>query len=161
MLLFSLETGELLTILPQFNLSGVRVGATTGVAVKHLAREDASVVGVFGSGKIARADLEAVAKRWFSTRISAAYLDATDAGLVSSEKIHELGDVIIGKQKVDNGPDKLIYYASTGGMGIQMAAVGAVAYRNALAQGVGLEVPAEWFSSDESSWFEKGFFPSP
>jgi ornithine cyclodeaminase/alanine dehydrogenase-like protein (mu-crystallin family) len=37
-LLFSLETGELLAILPQFNLSGVRVGATTGVAVKHLAR---------------------------------------------------------------------------------------------------------------------------
>ncbi len=279
-LLFSLETGELLAILPQFNLSGVRVGATTGVAVKHLARADAAVVGVFGSGKIARADLEAIgsvralrlakvyspnpdhredfAKElsdrlgievvaldraravvegsdivhvstssntpvfdldWLeagqlvtSTKSAASprlplsrsqqalsgppptpgprhevdprileladavyilseemvlyenqrpYLDAIEAGRVSWDKFYEVGDVIAGNHTVDNGPDRLLFYASTGGMGIQMAATGLVAYRNALQQGIGQQVSSEWFSSDMSSWSDKGYYPSP
>jgi alanine dehydrogenase len=279
-LLFSLDTAELLAILPQFNLSGVRVGATTGMAVKHLAREDASVIGVFGSGKIARSDLEAIGNvrnltlakvyspnpdhradfakdlsdrlnlevvavenpkdavegsdivhvstssstpvfdlDWLkpgqlvtSTQSAASpravlsrslkklqgtppvrgprnevdprileiadsvyilseemvlyedqrpYLDSIEAGRVSWDKIYEVGDVIVGNQTVNNGPDQLVFYASTGGVGIQMAATGIVAYRNALKQGIGQEVPSEWFSSDMSSWSEKGYFPSP
>jgi ornithine cyclodeaminase/alanine dehydrogenase-like protein (mu-crystallin family) len=279
-LLFSLETAELLAILPQFNLSGVRVGATTGVAVKHIAREDASVVGVFGSGKIARADLEAIgnvrklslakvyspnpdhradfAKElsdildvevvavddpravvegsdivhvstksnvpvfdldWLtpgqlvtSTQSAASpyaplsrslkalngpppklgprnevdprileladavyilseemvryedqrpYLNSIEAGVVSWDKLHEVGDVVVGNHKVDNSPDRLLFYASTGGTGIQMAATGIVAYRNALKEGVGQEIPSEWFSSDLSAWSAKGYAPSP
>jgi alanine dehydrogenase len=59
-LLFDTASGALLAILPDFTLSGVRVGATTAVGVKHLAREDATRVAVFGSGKQARTNLEGV-----------------------------------------------------------------------------------------------------
>ncbi len=59
-LLFDTATGRLLAMLPDFTLSGVRVGATTAVGVKRLAREDASHVALFGSGKQARTNLEGV-----------------------------------------------------------------------------------------------------
>ena len=61
-ILFSLKTGEPLAIMDDFNLSGIRVGATVGVGVNLLARKDAKVVAVYGSGKQARTNLEAVAK---------------------------------------------------------------------------------------------------
>jgi ornithine cyclodeaminase/alanine dehydrogenase-like protein (mu-crystallin family) len=60
-LLFETESGKLLAILPDFTISGVRVGATTAVGVKYLARPDASQVALFGSGKQARTNLEGVA----------------------------------------------------------------------------------------------------
>jgi len=277
--LFSMETGELLAILPQFTLSGIRVGATTGVAVKHLARDDASVVGVFGSSKVARADLQAVAQvrpvrfakvfspnpahrvqfatemgdllgievravdsprqvvegsdivccstssntpvfdgEWLragqlvtstkstprprqplSRSLRANYkepvtayrteidrttllksdaicilseemvlneqqrelLDPIDEGLISWDKVCELGPVIIGETQARKGPGDLIFYASTGGMGIQMAAAGAVVLRNARTKGAGKEVSYEWFSADERPWHERGYYPSP
>jgi alanine dehydrogenase len=59
--LISMATGELLAMIQEFLLSGIRVGATSGVAVKHIAPDDASTVGMFGSGKLARTDLEAFA----------------------------------------------------------------------------------------------------
>ena len=60
-LLFSLESGELLAILHGFTLSALRLGATTAVATKYLAREGADQLGVYGSGKQARANLEGIA----------------------------------------------------------------------------------------------------
>lgn len=59
-LLFSLETGELLAIVHDFTLSGVRVGATNAVAVKYLARDGAETLGMVGTGKIARRNVEAI-----------------------------------------------------------------------------------------------------
>lgn len=59
-ILFSLETGEPLALIQDFTLSPIRVGATTGVAVRALARKDASRVGLFGSGNEARRNLEAI-----------------------------------------------------------------------------------------------------
>lgn len=59
--LFSVETAELLAIVQEFELSGMRVGATTAIAVKHVTRPDLSTIGLFGSGKIARAHVEALA----------------------------------------------------------------------------------------------------
>jgi ornithine cyclodeaminase/alanine dehydrogenase-like protein (mu-crystallin family) len=40
-------------------LQHMRVGGCAGLGVKYLAREDASVVGIFGSGGMARSYLEA------------------------------------------------------------------------------------------------------
>jgi alanine dehydrogenase len=60
-LLFSLENGELLAILHGFTLSGLRLGATTAIATKYLAREGADQAGIYGSGKQARANLEGIA----------------------------------------------------------------------------------------------------
>ncbi len=59
-LLFGLESGELLAILQGFTLSGLRLGATTGLAAKYLARSNGAGVGVLGSGKQARANLEGI-----------------------------------------------------------------------------------------------------
>lgn len=277
--LFDMRTGELAAILPQFTLSGIRVGATTGVAVKHLARQNASVVGVFGSSKVARADLEAVAqvrpireakvfspnpehRMDFAKEMSARLdvevravddprlvvegsdvvccstssngpvfdgawlrpgqlvtstkstprpreplsrslrarhkpeplvyrteidrttlvrsdaicilseelvineqqhelLDPMDEGLISWDKIHELGNVILGTAHPRQREEDLVFYASTGGMGIQMAAAGAVVLKHAREKGVGTEVSHEWFSASEESWHAKGYYPSP
>jgi alanine dehydrogenase len=60
-ILFSLETAEPLALLHEFHLSGMRVGATTAVAVDEIARSDAVSLGLFGTGKQARSALEAIA----------------------------------------------------------------------------------------------------
>lgn len=49
-LLFSIETGEPLAILPDGYLQRLRVGATNGLAAQLLARQDARTVGLIGSG---------------------------------------------------------------------------------------------------------------
>lgn len=61
-LLYSTQTGELLCIMHDFTLSGIRVGATTAVVADVLGRSDARVMGLFGSGKQARTNLEAVSR---------------------------------------------------------------------------------------------------
>ena len=60
-ILYSIETAEPLALMHEFQLSGMRVGATTGVAVDAIARQDATTLGLFGTGKQAHAALEAIA----------------------------------------------------------------------------------------------------
>jgi alanine dehydrogenase len=60
-ILYSIETAEPLALLHEFHLSGMRVGATTAVAVDEIARPDAATLGLFGTGKQARNALEAIA----------------------------------------------------------------------------------------------------
>lgn len=59
-LLFSTDTGEPLAIMPDGVMQRMRVGATSGLGVRHLAREDARSVGLLGSGWQAGAQLMAV-----------------------------------------------------------------------------------------------------
>jgi alanine dehydrogenase len=59
-ILYSIETAEPLALMHEFGLSGMRVGATTAVAVDQIARADAATLGLFGTGKQARCALEAV-----------------------------------------------------------------------------------------------------
>src|SRR5438067_2575941 len=58
--LFDSETGELLSIMEADRLGQLRTGAASGVAARYLARPDAAVVGLFGSGWQARTQIEAV-----------------------------------------------------------------------------------------------------
>src|SRR5437868_4017843 len=58
-LLFSSENGEPLAIMPDGVMQRTRVGATSGLGVKYLARKDASRVGILGCGWQAGAQLMA------------------------------------------------------------------------------------------------------
>jgi ornithine cyclodeaminase/alanine dehydrogenase-like protein (mu-crystallin family) len=49
-LLFSTENGEPLAIMPDGVIQRTRVGATNGLGIKYMAREDARTVGILGSG---------------------------------------------------------------------------------------------------------------
>ena len=60
-LLFDPESGELLSILHSDKLGQMRTGAASGVATRHLAREDASTLGLYGAGWQAESQLEAIA----------------------------------------------------------------------------------------------------
>lgn len=58
-MLFDMDTCELLSIMDDHVISALRVGATSGVAMKYLARKDAKIMGLLGSGEQARTQLTA------------------------------------------------------------------------------------------------------
>jgi ornithine cyclodeaminase/alanine dehydrogenase-like protein (mu-crystallin family) len=60
--LFDGKTGALLSLMQADYLGQMRTGAASGVATRYMAREDASEVGLFGSGKQARTQLLAVCR---------------------------------------------------------------------------------------------------
>jgi alanine dehydrogenase len=67
--LFDMDTCALLSIMDDHVLSVIRVGATSGVAAKHLARKDARVMGLLGAGEQARTQVTAHAAVRSLTRI--------------------------------------------------------------------------------------------
>ena len=61
-MLFSIKNGAPLAVINDGVLQHMRVGGGAGLGVKYLARPDASVVGIIGSGGMARTYLEAFAE---------------------------------------------------------------------------------------------------
>jgi alanine dehydrogenase len=60
--LYDGRTGALLALIQADFLGQVRTGAASGVATKYMARPEAGTVGLFGTGKQARTQIEAVCK---------------------------------------------------------------------------------------------------
>ncbi|HEX2728991.1 MAG TPA: ornithine cyclodeaminase family protein [Rubrobacteraceae bacterium] len=60
-MLFDPEGGELLAIIQSDKMGQLRTGAATGIATKHLARQDATTLGIYGAGWQAESQLEAIA----------------------------------------------------------------------------------------------------
>lgn len=60
--LYDGKTGALLALIQADYLGQMRTGAASGVATQYMARPDASEVGLFGVGKQARTQLQAVCK---------------------------------------------------------------------------------------------------
>ena len=61
-LLFSVHNAEPLALLNDGYLQHFRVGADSGLGIKYMAREDARVVGMLGSGGMARSHMEALTR---------------------------------------------------------------------------------------------------
>jgi len=68
-LLVSIQNGEPLALIHDGYLQHVRVGADSGIGVKYMAREDAHVVGMIGSGGMARSHMEAFTQVRTITRV--------------------------------------------------------------------------------------------
>ncbi|ADN50454.1 ornithine cyclodeaminase family protein [Vulcanisaeta distributa] len=60
--LFSLDSGELLAIIEADRLGQLRTGAASAVATRYMARKDSSVLGIVGAGTQARAQFEALSR---------------------------------------------------------------------------------------------------
>ena len=60
--LYREESGELCAIVQVFGLGALRTGAASGIATKYMANDDASSLGVIGSGRQARTQVEAIAR---------------------------------------------------------------------------------------------------
>jgi alanine dehydrogenase len=59
--LYEMATGSLLALIEADYMGQLRTGAASGVATKYLARENACIAGIIGTGGQARTQLEAVA----------------------------------------------------------------------------------------------------
>jgi hypothetical protein len=92
--LFSVETGELVAILPDYTVSAIRVGATSALATKYMARQDARRVAIFGSGKQARANLAGICavRKIQSVKV---YSPNADHRVAFAEELTETLDVAI------------------------------------------------------------------
>ena len=60
-MLYDYESGQMLAFLEAGRLGQIRTGAASGLATRYMARQQASTVGIIGSGSQARTQLEAVA----------------------------------------------------------------------------------------------------
>jgi len=58
--LFRVDNGEPLAILNDGYIQHMRVGADSALGVKYMARENANVIGLFGSGGMARSHIESI-----------------------------------------------------------------------------------------------------
>jgi alanine dehydrogenase len=252
--LFSMETGELIAILPDGEMQRIRVGAANGIAAKHLALPDAATVGLLGSGFQAGAQLRAMcavrpirrikvyspnpdhcrefAREWtaklgmkvepmasgreavdgadiaiaatnsaqpvfdaewvrqgmFLTSIRAFEFGSATlrrchrlvihsreseplstvaggdrsavpelagggakakGGMIDWGEQPELGELLLGKTPARSSPDQVTCFVNNIGMSLQFAACGAAVYEQARKQGMGREIPGEWFTEDE------------
>ena len=104
-LLFSTETGALLGMFPDGVMQRLRVGAASGLALKHLAREDVSTLALIGSGWQAGAQLMAAraARNFSEVRVYSPRRESREAfaagngarAVASVEECVEGADVIL------------------------------------------------------------------
>ncbi|HEY6863290.1 MAG TPA: ornithine cyclodeaminase family protein, partial [Burkholderiales bacterium] len=89
-LLFSTETGALLAMFPDGVMQRMRVGAANGIAMKHLARADATTLALIGAGWQAGAQLmAALAVRAFrEVRVFSPRKDSRDAFVAEARSRH-------------------------------------------------------------------------
>jgi alanine dehydrogenase len=91
-LLFSTETGALLAMFPDGVMQRMRVGAANGIALRHLAREDAASLALIGSGWQAGTQLEAAlaVRRIREVRVFSPRRESREAFVADSRKRFEI-----------------------------------------------------------------------
>jgi alanine dehydrogenase len=91
-LLFSTETGQLLAMFPDGVMQRLRVGATSGLGLKHLAREDAQRLALIGSGWQAGTQLAAAlaVRRFREVRVYSPRRETREAFVAEARKLHDV-----------------------------------------------------------------------
>ena len=94
-LLFSTETGALLAMFPDGVMQRMRVGAASGLALKHLARENAATLALIGTGWQAGAQLMAAraVRRFTQVRVFSPRAESRAAFAAQFEKINMVGSI--------------------------------------------------------------------
>ena len=105
LLLFGCESGALRAVVAAGRLTGIRTGAATGVAAKHLSRADSRVLGLFGAGVQARYQVAALAEVRALEEVRVFDIDAKKAAAFAQE-IH--GDLNIPARAVSNPRDAVV-----------------------------------------------------
>jgi ornithine cyclodeaminase/alanine dehydrogenase-like protein (mu-crystallin family) len=245
-LLFDMDTCEILAMMDDHHISTMRVGATSAVASKYLARQDARIMGLLGSGEQARTQVTAhlavrplrkikvysptrenrerfaselsaqtgieivpvasaeeairgsdivtaatntvdpvIQGKWVERGMhlnsivggdgflprkelddeaimksdlivvgskqqilidrQAEFHDRLERGVVKSEDLHELGDLLTGKCRGRKEPGEITFFKNNTGMGIQFAATARKMYEKAREKGIGTELPLDLF----------------
>jgi alanine dehydrogenase len=215
--LFSAETGELLAIMPDGFIQQTRVGVTSALAMKFMARKDSESLGLIGSGGQARAHYRFMTAilpikkvkvfspntehcRAFTEQMAKetgvtgepvnspeeavkgcdVICSATNSsrpvvkvewlepgiyhyqppGIVEDmpgvrrekprdwSRYPEISDIISGKIAGRKNDKQITFFLNNVGTGVQFAAMGYCAFKAAKEQGLGHEIPSEWFLQD-------------
>ncbi|MGW7621594.1 ornithine cyclodeaminase family protein [Streptomyces antimycoticus] len=77
-------------------------------------------------------------------------LGPVERGRLAWDDIRELGELLLGDAPGRTSPDDITVFANNTGMGVQFAAVCARALELAEREGLGNEVPTEWFLEETS-----------
>ena len=91
LLLFDTVSGRLLSLMQADHLGRIRTGAASGIATKYLARPEASRVGMIGTGRQARTQLQAIARVRKLTAVKAFGRDANRLQAFCREMSEDLG----------------------------------------------------------------------
>ena len=91
-LLFSTETGKLLAMFPDGVMQRLRVGATSGLGLKYLARPNVERLALIGSGWQAGAQLAAAlaVRKFKEVRVYSPRKETRDAFVAESRKLHSV-----------------------------------------------------------------------
>jgi alanine dehydrogenase len=60
----------------------------------------------------------------------------------------DFADLVSGKAEGRTNPDQITFYRNVGNQGLQFSSVGQVVYRKVKEQGLGQEIPTDWFLQD-------------
>lgn len=100
-LLYDAATGKLLAMVEADHLGRLRTGAASGVATELMARPDASTVGLFGAGRQARTQLEAVCAVRRITRVDVFSRNADRCAAFADEMTRSLGVEVVPALRPD------------------------------------------------------------
>jgi len=98
------ENGRVEAVMEGSQITAMRTGAVSGVATKHLARDDASRVGLFGAGVQARKQLQAIRE---VREIESVSVYDTDKELAKSLAAEASADGAV-TVSVAKGPDEVV-----------------------------------------------------
>jgi ornithine cyclodeaminase/alanine dehydrogenase-like protein (mu-crystallin family) len=90
-LLFDVETNQVRMLMPANYLTDLRTAATSAVATRYLARPDSRVLGIFGTGRQARAHLQVFTRLWNFDRVLVCGSSAASSSGFAGAMREELG----------------------------------------------------------------------